>query len=441
MKTNTKTKSTPIYTHEGGKAVNVNDYQKLRRSVLSSLLFENSFYEDGVSIAERIKNLVPKCNPEQVQQLAIEARTKYKLRHMPLFLTRELARNPNSRYVVADTLVNVIQRADELAEFLSLYWADGKQPLANSVKRGLARAFTKFNELGLAKYNQNNAIKLRDVLFLCRAKPIDKEQANLWKRLIENKLETPDIWETELAAGQGVNKKESWERLLAEDKLGALALLRNLRNFKENNVNEDLIINALNRMKVERVLPYRFIAAARYYPGLEAQLEQAMFKCVENYSKVNGKTVLLIDVSGSMDHRLSNKSDMSRLEAACGLAILARELCPNVKVYTFSRELIEVPNRRGFALRDSIINSQAHRDTFMGDAITGLNNLEGYERLIVFTDEQSAQTVPNPLSQNAYMVNVSNEQNGIGYRNNWTHIDGFSEAIFDFIVEMEQWGE
>ena len=37
------------------------------------------------------------------------------------------------------------------------------------------------------------------------------------------------------AAGRakGANKREVWERLLAERKLGALALLRNLRNMEE----------------------------------------------------------------------------------------------------------------------------------------------------------------------------------------------------------------
>ncbi len=313
-----------------------------------------------------------------------------------------------------------------------------KQPISSQVKKGLARAFTKFDEYSLAKYScHGKAFSLRDVLFLTHAKPIDKKQAKLWKRLVNNELKTPDTWEVELSAGKGENKKESWERLLKEEKLGALALLRNLRNFKDNNVNEDLIVAALNNMKVERVLPFRFIAAARYYPSLEAQLEQVMYRCLDNKYKIGGKTILLIDVSGSMNHKLSVKSDMTRMEAAFGLAILARELFENVKVYTFSRQLIEVPNRRGFALRDAIIGSQEHRDTFMGDAITQLNAKEDYNRLVVFSDEQTAQAVPNPKSEKAYMINVANAQYGVGYRNNWSHLDGFSEGIFDYIQAIE----
>ena len=67
-------------------------------------------------------------------------------------------------------MARVIQRADELAEFVALYWKDGKQPLSKQVKKGLAKAFTKFDAYQLAKYNNRKAIvKRRDELFLCRA--------------------------------------------------------------------------------------------------------------------------------------------------------------------------------------------------------------------------------------------------------------------------------
>ena len=128
----------------------------------------------------------------------------------------------------------VIQRADELSEFVAIYWAMGRQPLSAQVKKGLAAAFGKFDEYALAKYDRAGAVRLRDVLFLCHARPVDEAQAALWKRLVDNQLATPDTWEVALsAAGRGegpegdreVAKRDVWERLLAERKLGALALL------------------------------------------------------------------------------------------------------------------------------------------------------------------------------------------------------------------------
>jgi 60 kDa SS-A/Ro ribonucleoprotein len=188
-------------THEGAPARSVTAELQLRRSVLCCMLWENEFYESGVAIAERIASLVPKVDAETVAALAVEAREKMKLRHAPLLLVREMARLQTHRHLVADTLARVIQRADELAEFVSIYWKDGKQPLSAQVKKGLALAFAKFDEYALAKYNRDGQVKLRDVLFLCHAKPSGEAQAALWKRLAEGELATPDTWEVRLSAG------------------------------------------------------------------------------------------------------------------------------------------------------------------------------------------------------------------------------------------------
>jgi 60 kDa SS-A/Ro ribonucleoprotein len=132
-------------THEGAPARNISTELQLRRSVLACLLWESQFYEDGVEIAGRIAQLVPKVEAEKVASLAVEARAKMKLRHAPLLLVREMARHATHRRFVADTLAQVIQRADELAEFVAIYWKDGRVPLSAQVKKGLAAAFPKFD--------------------------------------------------------------------------------------------------------------------------------------------------------------------------------------------------------------------------------------------------------------------------------------------------------
>lgn len=433
MKTNVASRNY-LQTHEGAPAKHINAEQQLRRSLMACMLWEDTFYEDGVSIAERIASLVPQVEPEKVAFMAIEAREKMKLRHAPLWVVREMARQPKHKALVAKTLERIIQRADELAEFLALYWKDGKQPLSKQVKKGLAQAFVKFDAYQLAKYNRDGAVKLRDVLFLSHAKPKDKEQEAVWKQLIDGTLPAPDTWEVSLSAGK--DKKETWERLLAENKLGGLALLRNLRNMAESKVNENLIFKALDNMKTERILPFRFIAAAKYVPQWESKLELAMLKCLEGKEKLPGKTVILVDVSGSMNQGISSKSDLMRYDAANGLAILARELCEQVAVYSFSDNLVRVPDRHGFALRDAIENSQYHSSTYLGRAVSTLNRTESYDRLIVITDEQSYDPVPNPKGK-GYVINVASYQNGVGY-GSWMHIDGWSEAVIDYISAYER---
>jgi hypothetical protein len=421
-----------IFTHEGAPAHRLTPEQELRRSVLACLLWESQFYEDGVEIAGRIRELVPKVKPEKVAVLAVEARTKMKLRHAPLLLVREMARLATHRALVADTLEQVIQRADELAEFIAIYWKDGRAPLSAQVKKGLAAAFPKFDEYALAKYNRDGPIKLRDVLFLSHAKPRDEAQAELWKRLVEGTLTTPDTWEVALSGG--ADKRTAWERLLAERKLGALALLRNLRNMYNAGVPEALVLEALRTMKTDRVLPFRFIAAARHAPQWEEALEKAMFAALESREKLPGKTVLLIDVSGSMIAQLSGRSEMLRTDAAYGLAILLRQICEQVSVYSFSDKVERIPSRNGFALRDAIDSSQPHSGTQLGKALDAIR--EHYDRIVVITDEQSHDRVPGPRGR-GYVINVASYKNGVGY-GKWTHIDGWSESVVEYIRELEQ---
>jgi len=407
---------------------------QLRRSVLACLLWESQFYEDGVEIGGRIAELVPKVAAEKVAALAFEAREQSKLRHVPLLLVREMARHKTHRAAVSDTLARVIQRADELAEFVAVYGKDGRVPLSGQVKKGLAAAFPKFDEYQLAKYDRGGPIKLRDVLFLCHAKPRDEAQAAVWKRLIWGRLTTPDTWEVALSSG--ADKREAWERLLREQKLGALALLRNLRNMLEAGVDEPLVLNALREMSAARVLPFRFLAAARHAPRWEEALEQAMLKSLASADKLPGRTIALVDVSGSMTAPLSRRSEMQRTDAAYGLAVLLREVGREVAVFSFSDSLVEVPARRGFALRDAIDTSQRHNGTYLGKAVEELNRREKYDRLIVVTDEQAHDTVPAPHGK-GYVINVASYKNGVGY-GKWTHIDGWSESVIEYIRALER---
>lgn len=195
---------------------------------------------------------------------------------------------------------------------------------------------------------------------------------------------------------------------------------------------------ALKEIKTERVLPFRFISAARYAPELEPELEEAMFKCLEGKEKIEGTTILMVDVSGSMNTAISDKSDLSRVDAACGLAMLLREVCEHCVIATFSDNLVQVPTRRGFALRDAIIQSQTHNGTALGMAVSRMGT-QASDRIIVISDEQSNDPVPD-LKRKAYMINVASAKNGVGY-GAWFHLDGWSEAIVDYLLEFEKSNE
>jgi len=213
--------------------------------------------------------------------------------------------------------------------------------------------------------------------------------------------------------------------------------LRNLRNFEQEGVPSALIQEAVAGIDPARVLPFRFIAAARHAPRFEPELEKKLMECLKRKRRLKGHTVILVDVSGSMDYPLSSKSEVRRVDAACGLAMILRELCEEVDVLSFSNHIKAVPPRHGFALRDAIVGSQSHGGTYLGAAVAQARQLSP-NRIICVTDEQSHDSVPDPNpSAKGYVVNVASNQNGVGY-GAWTHIDGFSEAIVDYILESEK---
>jgi hypothetical protein len=441
MKLNKATQFAPTkFTHEGAPAYrHTNAAQDLSRSVMACMLWENTFYESGEEIATRIQNLVKAVDPEVVSAIAIEAREKMNLRHVPLLLVTAMAKLPTHRHVVAETAARVIQRADELAEVLAIY-TKGRtgtkklNKLSNQLKKGVATAFTKFNEYSLAKYNQDNEIKLRDVLFAVHPRPLNDEQGAVWKRLAQNELATPDTWEVALSATK--DKKAEWTRLLTEEKLGALALLRNLRNMQQAGVDEKLVRSALLTMKTERVLPFRFVGAANHAPQWEPELEAAMLKNLAEMPKLPGKTAIVVDNSGSMSDRISGKSELSRIDAACALAILVREVCERAVVIGFGSTAAVIPARKGFALRDAIKRGPGGGTNT--DTALALARQQGYDRIIVITDEQSHQRISGPLSgAKGYFINVASNKNGIGY-GAYTHIDGWSEAVLQYVQAAEQ---
>jgi TROVE domain len=428
-----------VFTHEGAKGRRFTPEQELKRTLMNCLLWEDQFYVDGVTLADRIKILVPMVEPARVAALAIEARDVMKLRHAPLLIVREMARHEKHRVLVADTLAHIIQRPDEMTELLAIYWADAlgpmqqrkKQPVSAQIKKGLARALTKFDAYQLAKYDRDGAVRIRDVLFLVHAKPKDASQEKVWKQLVGGTLPPADTWEVSLSGGK--DKRDTFERLIAEKKLGGLALLRNLRLMQNAGVERATIGEAIKAMRTDRILPYRFIAAARYAPDFEPELESAMLKSLGGHARLKGGTTLLIDVSGSMTYPLSAQSEMTRMEAACGLAILAREVCDEVEIFTFSSKTVKVPPRRGFALRDAIVNSQPHGNTMLGAAVAQVD-AKG-RRLVVFTDEQSHDPVPVPKGRGT-MINVASYQHGVG-SGPWQRVDGFSEAVVAWIAAQE----
>lgn len=449
-------------THEGGRAVPQKPEVELERAVATCLLFEPTFYETGESIAERIAELCQRVSIPFIAKLAVKARGEYKLRHVPLWLCIQLiARGRGlASGIVADTIATVIQRPDELAELLSLYWRDGKRPLSAQMKKGLAKAFGKFSAYQIAKWDRNDRkVKLRDVLFLCHARPtpktgkakkgdpvppgpLERGSNALYRALVDGTLPVPDTWEVALSGG--ADKKETFERLLREKKLGYMALLQNLRNMSEAGVSMSLVSQALiNGAKDSRALPFRFITACKHAPAYASALDIAMQSALEDAEKLKGNTVVVVDVSGSMNQTLSAKAETSRMEAASALTILLRESTEVCRIFTFSNSLAEVPAFRGLGLLGAIVQSQPHGGTHLRKALEKLAQITpDADRVVVVTDEQSHDGgPPRCWGRSGVLINVAGYKPAVDVSQGWTRLSGWSERVVDYIRVEESMRE
>ena len=143
---------------------------------------------------------------------------------------------------------------------------DGRQPLSKQVKKGLAQAFTNLTHTS-CKYNRDGAVKLRDVLFLCHANQRTKN-----RKLYGNNLLTDAA---RLIRGKSACRqakiKATWERLLAENKLGGLALLRNCGTWQEARLMKPCFAALTDENR--KNITFRFIAAAKHARNGKAALK------------------------------------------------------------------------------------------------------------------------------------------------------------------------
>jgi hypothetical protein len=269
-------------------------------------------------------------------------------------------------------------------------------------------------------------------MFLTHPKPRDEAEKALFARIANKQLATPDTWEVEISANG--NNRASWERLLSERKLGALALIRNLRNMEAVGVSRDLIEEAMEACDASKVFPFRYVAAYRASPEHMNMLNKMLLRAVNNLPKLKGSTAVLVDVSGSMfGPKVSAKSDMSRADAAAALAACYPGNCD---VFSFSNSLVKVQTFGGLPAIDEILRSQHHSGTYLGQALQALP--KQYDRVIVITDEQSHDRVVKPAGcKSMYVINVAAYQPTITY-GDIVSITGFSENVFRFITEHEE---
>ena len=346
-----KRKQKQTTNYEGAKAWKLTPELELYTAVVTASL-ANKFYEKEASRLTRIKKLIAKCNPVFVAKLAVYTREQMYLRSIPIVLVAELAKIHSGDSLVKNTVARVVKRADEIIELLAYYQFANKRKetkklnrLSKQIQKGLGEAFNHFDEYQFAKYNRQGAVTLKDALFLVHPKARDKVQQAIFNKIVKDTLTTPYTWEVELSrlgqqSFESANAKslaftEKWEELIDSNRLGYMALMRNLRNILQADVSADHIKKVAKSLadyeKIIRAkqLPFRYLSAYRELESLAlpyvSYLLDALEKAVKISAKnikgfgLNTKIVLAADVSSSMYKTISAKSKIRCYDIGFGI--------------------------------------------------------------------------------------------------------------------------
>lgn len=400
---------------------------------------------------------------------------------------------------------SVLQRADEPGEMLGYWTSTFGKAVPKPVKRGVADAVNRlYTEKSLLKYDaEGRGFRFGDVLELVhpttdqewrgelyrhaidrrhkRDNPIPEQLGLLRKRAalmalpVEQRravitsddasvvlFEAGMTWESLAGWLQGPMDGLAWESVIPS--MGYMARLRNLRNFDEAKVSDEVAQDVANylsdpgQVAKSRQLPMRFLSAYRAAPSLRWSwpLEQAINLSLGNVPALKGRTLILVDTSTSMEAGMSDKSGLQRWDAAAlfGAALASR--CTNVDLVSFSSAQMyyhdpvggktkQFPLRKGESLLASVKRWQDEGYFLRGGTNTGAalqQHFAGHDRVVILTDEQATgQDVGQliPQSTPLYTVNLAGYTHGhapSGLGNRHT-LGGLSDATFRWIPLLE----
>jgi 60 kDa SS-A/Ro ribonucleoprotein len=397
---------------EGAPAFKPSEKTELVLRAATTMGQSDKFYETGASSDERFVELIHKVSsydPEFVLKLAYYTRKNFYLRTPATILLAEYARSPlrglnREAENPSDYVAATISRVDDMTELVSYCMKANerdrikKSKIPMMIKRGVAKAFNKFDSYQYAKYTKPDMfVTPKDIMFLTHPKPREfSGQMELFDRIVNGTLEIPETWETYISINGST--KENWSYIL--DKMGYFAIVRNLRNLIKHGVDADDIVNILideNRVRKSKMLPFQFYSAYRAIEQMPdagkimGGLSVAMDISAENFPVINGKTAVFCDNSGSMRGSIHPRSSITHADVGnvFGAMIAARS---DARVCAFGSEV--VPS--GINPRDSILtNAQKIKNagaraggaTYTGKCIEYINDIN-VDRIVFFTDQQ-----------------------------------------------------
>ncbi len=440
-------------------------------SILLTSFVTDQYYRKADDTLEKLKEIIADCDPLFIAKAVVYARNEFGMRSISHVCASEVAKHLSGSEWAKGFYDKIIRRPDDMTEILAYHKShNGKIP--NSMKKGFAKSFDKFDAYQLAKYrSEGKTMSLIDVVNLVHPVPVEKNEQAL-KQLVAGTLKSTGTWESQLTkAGQegdsaeevSSNKEQVWTTLVNEGKIGYFALLRNLRNIQEqapkvlNNALEMLVQEGL--IKKSLVMPFRFLTAIEQFNTLPDSgaiikaLSTALDISCNNVPEFSGNTLVACDYSGSMQRGIGS---MRYIATTFG-AILAKKNEADFMIFGDSAEYLS------YNSDDSTLSIvQSHVKNNSGYGSNGLDVYVGhgtnfgsvfqkankdYDRVVLFTDMQSwrgntqlaAEDYKKRFNIDTHIYTV--DLAGYGTMQFPAHkvycLAGFSDKIFDVMKILE----
>ncbi|MET9552808.1 TROVE domain-containing protein [Streptomyces sp. NPDC006645] len=490
-------------THQGGVGHLRDAKSELFLLAVANFVSQQTFYESGDDRDDRFASLVRKLaveEPSWTAALLSWLRREGNMRTAAIVGAAEYVKarlelgvgtGPSNRQVIDSVLL----RADEPGEMLGYWTSRYGRGIPKPVKRGTADAVRRlYNGKSLLKYDTaSKGYRFGDILNLVHASPDPGKawQGELFRYALDRRhhpdsavapasnrtlvahrelMELPVAerraavtapgaaerlaeagmtWEALAGWLQGPMDAAAWEAVIPS--MGPMALLRNLRNFDEAGVSDEVAATVAAELADPAVVarsrqfPFRYLAAYQHAPSLRWShpLERALGHSLANVPALSGRTLILVDRSGSMWSPLSDRSRLNRADAAAVFGTAVAMRAADADLVEFGSGSGKVVCRRG----ESVLKVLGRFGNLGGTDTAGAvrAHYRGQDRVLIVTDEQASYsrfgdpTRQVPQSVPVYTWNLAGYRAGhgpSGTRNRHT-FGGLSDAAFRMVPLLE----
>lgn len=439
-------------------------------SMLLTSFAQDQFYRSAQNTFDGIAQLLPQVDSRFAAQTALYARHQYGMRSITHVLASELAAHASGQAWSKTFYDRIVRRPDDMTEIAAYYFSKGGKTLPNAMKKGFASAFGRFDAYQLAKYRgEQKTVKLVDLVNLVRPVPNERNALAL-KQLVADQLKSDSTWEARLTqAGQQAEneaekaelKNAAWTELLRANKLGYLALLRNLRNIAEQapELAPEVAAQLTDRQRIKQslVLPFQFLAAldaVQQVAGPQQRtllnaLNTALELALDNVPRFAGRTLVVLDDSGSMTARPTQYANRTPLQIGA-LFAAALYKANDADLMRFSDDAAYVranPADSMASIADKLVKNARSAGTNFHAIFQRAN--QRYDRIVILSDMQGWMHGGAPkepftryrVTYKAQPFVYSFDLQGYGSlqfpEQNVFALAGFSDKVFDIMQLLE----